>query len=201
MRSVGGVIHLQDYFVEDFSFTHTRASSRDKHILKIHNDPQWFSGKILLDWTGPIIHIQYHVSLAIFGLHYHISRLYSVASGQIALNFMGRYKVARFPSVYSFSSRLQGYLVFINFLQVTSTWVLISVLLNSYYYSFICKVISPWNLALFVPKHTQYGTVWVPHYITDNPLCHKIVISFKTLLLGLLRFEALHIQETYLFKP
>ena len=28
-----------DFFVEDFLFTHTRHSSRDKHLLQYHNDP------------------------------------------------------------------------------------------------------------------------------------------------------------------
>ena len=55
--------------------------------------------------------------------------------------------------MFNLNNLLPGYLVFIHFHPNTSIWILISVLLKSYYYSFICYVISPWNLVLFVPKN------------------------------------------------
>ena len=39
-----------DFFVEDFSFTHTRDSSRDKHLLQYHNDP--LHNKILTSFNA-----------------------------------------------------------------------------------------------------------------------------------------------------
>ena len=61
-----------DFFVEDFSFTHTRDSSRDKHLLQYHNDP--FCRKIITSFNALPYNIRSASKLSTFKrlIHSHL---------------------------------------------------------------------------------------------------------------------------------
>ena len=122
-----------------------------------------YLGKKILSYRYCILYILYKLHIKGLPIIYPFSpfyiNIYFVSLYYVIIAPLGCYRALLMVSpsmegcnvsfMFNLNYLLLGYFVFIDFLPITSIWLLIYALLNSYYYSFICKIISPWNLVLF----------------------------------------------------